>query len=106
MTNEQMQERVAELTDDMTEVKDDLKTVQREHQLFMEKFAIIFQALDFTAQQLSAIAVMQKRTDERHALAMAESHERMSRIEETVESISQKLDRYLAARLNGGNGAH
>ncbi|MFN0119107.1 MAG: hypothetical protein ACKV2V_01245, partial [Blastocatellia bacterium] len=71
MTYEQMQESIATLTDDMTEVKDYLKTVREEHRLFTEKFAILFQAMELNSQHIEAMIRFQQRTDERHARAMA-----------------------------------
>jgi predicted phage gp36 major capsid-like protein len=110
LTNAQMQETVADLTDDVTELKDEMREVKDEHRFFKEHFNNIFRALDLSAQNFDRINQNQKYTDkilarlektmQKHAES---SNERLTRIETTVERLSQSVDRYLSARLNGSS---
>lgn len=96
LTNAQMQEAVAELTDDVTDLKETVKEVQVKQSLASEQFAVIFQALDQAAETIRQTAIQQQRYE-------TQTNERMTRLEATVQKLSDTVDRYLSARLNGGS---
>ena len=91
-----MQEAVAELTDDVTDLKETVKEVQVKQSLASEQFAVIFQALDQAAETIRQTAIQQQRYE-------TQTNERMTRLEATVQKLSDTVDRYLSARLNGGS---
>ena len=96
LTNAQMQEAVAELTDDVIDLKETVKEVQVKQSLASEQFAVIFQALDQAAETIRQTAIQQQRYE-------TQTNERMTRLEATVQKLSDTVDRYLSARLNGGS---
>lgn len=91
-----MQEAVAELTDDVIDLKETVKEVQVKQSLASEQFAVIFQALDQAAETIRQTAIQQQRYE-------TQTNERMTRLEATVQKLSDTVDRYLSARLNGGS---
>jgi hypothetical protein len=107
LTNTQMQEAVAELTDDMTELKDERQEVKVKQSLASEQFTIIFQALDQAAETIRQTAIQQQRYEKEANKRMTQyeqqSNERLTRLETTVQKLSDMVDRYLGARLNGGS---
>ncbi len=96
LTNAQMQESLAELTDDVTELKETMKEAQVKQSLANEQFAVIFQALDQAAETIRQTAIQQQRYEN-------QTNKRMTRLEATVQKLSDTVDRYLSARLNGGS---
>lgn len=96
LTNAQMQDAVAELTDDVTELKDAMQEVNVKQSLASEQFATIFQALDQAAETIRQTAIQQQRYEK-------EANKRITRLETTVQKLSDTVDRYLSARLNGGS---
>lgn len=91
-----MQEAVAELTDDVTDLKETMKEVEVKQSLASEQFAVIFRALDQAAETIRLTAIQQQRYEN-------QTNERMTRLEATVQKLSETVDRYLSARLNGGS---
>lgn len=110
LTNEQMQDSIAELTDDVVELKEAMQEV-KENQVSAERqFNLIFEVLDRTANTIDQIARSQlryeKQANARMAQAdkrMAQADERLTRLETTVQKLSDTVDRYFSARLNGGS---
>ena len=96
LTNAQMQESVAELTDDVTELKAERQKTNAWKEGADRQFAAIFEVLDQTAETIRQTAVNQQRYER-------QADERMRRVEATVQKISDMVDRYLSARLNGGS---
>jgi chromosome segregation ATPase len=113
LTNAQMQDSIAELTDDVTELKDTMQETKVKQSLAGEQFDIIFAALHHASQNISEITEVQNRTTvaiEKLLAAQArankrqdKSDERLARLETTVQRLSDTVDRYLSARLNGGS---
>lgn len=103
LTNTQMQGAVAELTDDVTELKEAMKEVQVKQSLASEQFAVIFQALDQAAETIRQTAIQQQRYEKETNKRMTQSDERLTRLETSVQKLSDTVDRYLSARLNGGS---
>ncbi len=87
---------IAELTDDVTELKEGRREVKVTQSFARAQFATIFEALDQAAVVARQTAINQLRYEQ-------ESNERMTRLEATVQKISDMVDRYLSARLNGGS---
>lgn len=101
LTPTQVQESIAELTDDVTELKDDMQEVKVKQSLASEQFATIFQALDQAADAIRQTAINQLRHEQEANERMARSDERMTQVEASVQKLSDTVDRYLSARLNG-----
>ncbi len=96
LTNAQMQDSIAELTDDVTELKEGMQEVKVTQSRAREQFATIFEALDQAAEAIRQTGINQLRHEQ-------EANERMTRVEATVQKLSDTVDRYLSARLNGGS---
>lgn len=96
LTNAQMQDSVAELTDDVTELKEKIRAVRQTQKTHDESLHDIFQALEITNQALQRIALHQEQYEKR-------SDKRLTRLETTVQRLSDTVDRYLSARLNGSS---
>lgn len=96
LTNAQMQDSIAELTDDVTELKENMREVKVTQSLAREQFATIFEVLDQAATVARQTAINQLRYEQ-------EADERLTRLEATVQKISDTVDRYLSARLNGSS---
>lgn len=107
LTNSQMQESIAELTDDVAELKESMQEVKVKPSLASEQFATIFQALDQAAETIRQTAINQQRYEKEANARMSkyeqQANERMTRLETTVQKLSDTVDRYLSARLNGGS---
>jgi two-component sensor histidine kinase len=94
LTNTQMQESIAELTDDVTALKASMQEVHANQTSTERRFTEIFEVLDQAAKTIRQGARNQLRYEQ-------EANERMTRIEATVQKLSDTVDRYLSARLNG-----
>lgn len=112
-TDIQMQNSIAELTDDVTDLKEGMGEVKNYQDFSREHFADIFRALDQAAHNISEITAVQNRTTKAidkllAAQARADKRQdnsdgRLTRLETTVQRLSDTVDRYLSARLNGGS---
>ncbi len=120
LTPTQLQDSIAELTDDVTELKETMQETKVKQSLAGEQFSTIFEALHHAAQNISQITVVQNRTsiaieklleaqaraDKRQARSerqQVQSEERLVRLEDAVKQLTVTVDRYLNARLNGGS---
>ena len=113
LTNAQMKDSIVGLTDDATDLKEGMREVKNYREFSREHFADIFRALDHAAQNISDITAVQNRTTKTVEKLLAaqvraekrqdNSDERLTRLETTVQKLSDTVDRYLSARLNGGS---
>ncbi len=103
LTNVQMQESIAELTDDVTELKDEIQEAKVKQSLASEQFATIFQALGQAADAIRQTAINQLRYEQEANERMARSDEKMTQVEASVQKLSDTVDRYLSAQMNGSS---
>ncbi len=82
------------LTYDVMELKDNMQEAKVKQALTSERFATIFQALDQAADAIRQTAINQLRYEQ-------DANERMTKVEASVQKLSDTVDRYLSARLNG-----
>ena len=86
LTNAQMQDSIAELTDDVTGLKEEMGEVKRKNRSYKESLHDIFDALEVTNQTLKRIALHQEQYEQR-------SDKRLTRLETTVQKLSDTVDR-------------
>ncbi len=105
-----MQDSVAELTDDVTELKENMQEVKANEASFERRIAMILEVLDQASKTVHETAMnhlrYEQEANERMARSderMARSDERMTQVEASVQKLSDTVDRYLSARLNGGS---
>lgn len=117
LTNAQMQESIAELTDEVTELKAEGQKANAWREGADRQFDTIFEALDQASETIRQTAINQLRYEQQANERMMRveatvqrvsdnqklADERLTRLEKTVQKLSNTVDRYLAARLNGGS---
>ena len=103
LTDTQVAESLDELTDDVTDLKDGMQAINANQVSFERRIAAILEVLDQAATTVHETAMNQLRYEQEAKERMARSDERTTQVEASVQKLSDTVDRYLSARLNGGS---
>ncbi len=78
-----------------------MQEVKSNQASFERRIATILEVLDHAAKTVHETAMNQLRYEQEANERMARSDERMTKVEASVQKLSDTVDRYLNARLNG-----